>query len=41
VRDDEVLASPGPAEMLQADDVLVVVGTEDGIADVRQLIDNG
>ena len=41
VRNDEVLASPGPAEMLHADDVLVVVGTEDGIAQVVQLVDNG
>jgi TrkA domain protein len=36
-----VLASPGPAEILHADDVLVVVGTEVGIAKVVQLVDNG
>ena len=41
VRDEEVLASPGPAEMLHADDVLVVVGTEAGIASVVQLVDKG
>lgn len=41
VRDEDVLASPGPAELLRADDVLVVVGTETGIADVVQLVDKG
>ena len=35
VRDEEVLASPGPAEILRAGDVLVVIGTEDGIAGVE------
>ncbi len=39
VRNEVVLASPGPAEMLHADDVLVVVGTENGIADVQRLVD--
>ncbi|HTY33208.1 cation:proton antiporter regulatory subunit [Mycobacterium sp.] len=41
VRDEEVLASPGPAEMLHARDVLIVIGTEDGIAGVEQIIDKG
>ncbi len=41
VRDDEVLASPGPAETLHARDVLIVIGTEDGIAGVEQIIDKG
>ena len=41
VRDEEVLASPGPAEMLRAGDVLVVIGTEDGIAGVEQIVDQG
>ena len=41
VRDDEVLASPGPEQTLQAGDVLVVICTGDGIAAVRQLIDQG
>ncbi|HEY9305190.1 MAG TPA: cation:proton antiporter regulatory subunit [Mycobacterium sp.] len=41
VRNEQVLASPGPSEMLHADDVLIVVGTEDGIAQVVQLVDNG
>ncbi|GFG48837.1 potassium transporter TrkA [Mycolicibacterium agri] len=38
VRDDEVLASPTPDAVLRARDVLVVIGTEDGIAGVRDLI---
>ncbi|MGO9034020.1 cation:proton antiporter regulatory subunit [Mycobacterium sp.] len=41
VRNEVVLASPGPAEILHADDVLVVVGTESGIAKVVQLVDKG
>lgn len=41
VRGEEVLASPGPAERLQADDVLVVIGTADGIAAVRHLVEQG
>ncbi|MBB3604067.1 TrkA domain protein [Mycolicibacterium sp. BK556] len=41
VRDEEVLASPGPAEVLHADDVLVVIGTENGIAGVRRIVDQG
>lgn len=41
VRDEQVLASPGPGEMLHANDVLVVIGTADGIAAVRQLVERG
>lgn len=41
VRDEEVLASPGPVETLRAGDVLVVIGTEDGLAGVEQIIDQG
>lgn len=41
VRDEQVIASPGPEELLRAHDVLVVIGTEDGIAAVRHLIDQG
>jgi K+:H+ antiporter subunit KhtT len=41
VRNDEVLASPGPAEMLHVQDVLIVIGTEDGIAGVEKIIDKG
>jgi TrkA domain protein len=41
VRDEEVLASPGPAEMLHAGDVLVVIGTEDGIAAVERIVEKG
>lgn len=39
VRGDGVVASPGPDELLRAADVLVVIGTADGIAGVRHLID--
>ncbi|WP_422746682.1 cation:proton antiporter regulatory subunit [Mycobacterium sp. WMMD1722] len=38
VRDDEVMASPGPAEILHAGDVLVIIGTEDGIAGVEAIV---
>lgn len=41
VRGEQVLASPGPEEVLSPHDVLVVIGTDDGIAAVRQLIDRG
>ncbi|MBS1694125.1 MAG: cation:proton antiporter regulatory subunit [Actinobacteria bacterium] len=41
VRDEEVLASPGPAELLRAGDVLVVIGTADGIAGVEQIVSGG
>ncbi|MFM9034199.1 MAG: cation:proton antiporter regulatory subunit [Mycobacterium sp.] len=41
VRDDEVLASPGPEEMLRDGDVLVVIGTADGIAAARLIVEQG
>jgi TrkA domain protein len=41
VRDEEVLASPGPADMLRANDVLVVIGTEDGIGGVEAIVARG
>ena len=41
VRDDEVMASPGPAEILRQDDVLVVIGTDEGIAGVEQIVAQG
>jgi TrkA domain protein len=41
VRGDEVLASPGPSEVLHADDVLVVIGTDDGIAGVQDIVAQG
>lgn len=41
VRDDEVLASPGPGEVLLPGDVLVAIGTADGIAAVRHLVEQG
>jgi TrkA domain protein len=41
VRDDEVIASPGPSETLRAGDVLVVIGTDDGIAGVQDIVAQG
>jgi TrkA domain protein len=41
VRGDDVLASPGPAEILRAGDVLVVIGTEDGISGVEAIVAHG
>lgn len=41
VRGDEVLASPRPAEVLRADDVLVVIGTEDGIRGIEDIVIRG
>jgi TrkA domain protein len=41
VRDEDVLASPGPSEILRARDVLIVIGTEEGIAGVEQIVDKG
>jgi TrkA domain protein len=41
VRKDEVLASPGPSETLRTRDVLVVIGTEEGIAGVERIVDKG
>ena len=41
VRGETVLASPGPETPLQAGDVLVVIGTERGIAGVREIVAQG
>jgi len=41
VRDAKVIASPVPAEVLRADDVLVVIGTQDGIVGVQNIIEKG
>ncbi|MEO3759462.1 cation:proton antiporter regulatory subunit [Mycobacterium sp. B14F4] len=41
VRDDAVLASPGPTDILRAGDVLVVIGTEQGISGVEDLVTRG
>jgi TrkA domain protein len=41
VRDENVLASPGPAEILRGGDVLIVIGTEESIAAVQQIVDKG
>ena len=38
VRGEDVIASPAPQEPLRGGDALVVVGTEDGIAGVRQIV---
>ncbi len=38
VRGLEVVASPGPEEVLQAGDILVVIGTDDGITGVREIL---
>lgn len=38
VRSDDVIASPTPADVLLPGDVLVVIGTYDGIAGVRKII---
>lgn len=38
VRGEEVIPSPGPGQALRAGDVLVVIGTHDGIASVEQII---
>lgn len=41
VRDEDVLASPEPTQKLRARDVLIVIGTQQGIAAVEQIIDKG
>jgi TrkA domain protein len=41
VRGDEVIASPGPAEIIEAGDVLVVIGTEGGISGVDRIVNQG
>jgi TrkA domain protein len=41
VRDEDVLPSPGPVEPLRAGDVLVVIGTADGISKVTRIIEKG
>jgi TrkA domain protein len=38
VRGERVIASPTPAEVLRAGDILVVIGTDTGIAAVRDII---
>lgn len=38
VRDEEVVASPGPEQPLRAGDILVVVGTPEGIAGVTEIV---
>ncbi|MCX2948817.1 cation:proton antiporter regulatory subunit [Lentzea sp. NEAU-D7] len=40
VRGDSVIASPAPEELLKFGDVLVVIGTHEGINGVRQIIEN-
>jgi TrkA domain protein len=41
VRDEDVLASPGPSEILRQGDVLVVIGTDEGISGVEQIVAKG
>ncbi|MDW4911339.1 cation:proton antiporter regulatory subunit [Streptomyces sp. ADMS] len=38
VRGEDVIASPGPVQTLEAGDVLVVIGTRDGIAGVQHIV---
>lgn len=38
VHNDVILASPGPSQPLHAGDVLVVIGTDDGIARLRSIL---
>jgi TrkA domain protein len=38
VRGEDVIASPTPNEVLRAGDVLVVIGTHDGIAGVQHIV---
>ncbi|CAM4162866.1 K(+)/H(+) antiporter subunit KhtT [Mycobacterium basiliense] len=41
VRGQDVVASPNPSETLRVRDVLIVIGTEEGIAGVDQIVDQG
>lgn len=41
VRDEDVIASPGPDRLLEAGDVLVVIGTTEGIAGVADIVARG
>lgn len=41
VRNNQVVQSPGPAETLRAHDVLIVIGTEEGIEGVQQIVAEG
>ncbi|MGB0970742.1 MAG: cation:proton antiporter regulatory subunit [Mycobacterium sp.] len=41
VRDEVVLPSPGPADILHSGDVLVVIGTAEGITQVEHIFDKG
>ncbi|MFD5255912.1 cation:proton antiporter regulatory subunit [Streptomyces bobili] len=38
VRGDDVIASPGPGQTLRAKDILVVIGTREGITGVEQIV---
>jgi TrkA domain protein len=41
VRDRQVIASPTPSEPLRAGDVIVAVGTREGLDGVSRLLANG
>ncbi|MFE0729550.1 cation:proton antiporter regulatory subunit [Streptomyces antibioticus] len=38
VRGEDVIASPGPDQILRAGDILVVIGTREGIAGVQRIV---
>ena len=40
MRGDNVIASPTPDEVLKQGDVLVVIGTHEGISGVRAIIES-
>jgi TrkA domain protein len=40
MRDKDVIPSPNPEKVLRGGDTLVVVGTPDGIENLRQIIDD-
>jgi TrkA domain protein len=39
VRNDETLPAPGPDHVLESGDVLVAVGTPDGLRQLRDLLE--
>ena len=41
VRDEDVQPSPGPADVLRVGDILVIIGTEEGITQVEHIFDKG
>ena len=41
LRDEDVQPSPGPADVLRVGDILVIIGTEEGITQVEHIFDKG